>query len=186
MKVENLVNLWRSEWIPNFVATFVSLSIPMPICFRIILSSSCFAPLLQQGSVQIHGKKTVLPISIHITFLSFGSIDASLWQDAGHVVKSTSVGERFLRKGPPRLDTSMASFKMLTPLSHSSSLTSRMQKRIALNKQFMKLQLQDLNRAMNCSPKSAAAKWTNQMYQIQVFRSNQMGQVNATQLTSAG
>lgn len=57
VEVENSVNLLR-------LATFVSLSRPMLICFGIISSSICFAPRPQQGFVQIHGR-TVLPISIH-------------------------------------------------------------------------------------------------------------------------
>lgn len=72
-------------------------------------------------------------------------MQAMLWKFA----KSTSIVEG--SPGKAKLDTSMASFKMLTPLSHSSSLTSLNKDRIEqiwTNSLSVKLQLQDLNLAI--------------------------------------
>lgn len=127
--------------------------------------------------------------------ISFGSIDASLWQDAnaGHVVKICEIHfnrGRFSRKGQAGhlngifQDADALITLFLTDLIEQGSHWTN------LNKQFISEATIARPQPCNfwkskCSLKSAA-KWTKQMQQIQVFRSNQMGQVNVTQLTSAG
>lgn len=188
VEVENSVNLWRSiccdsrplyPWADR--------------CWFVLESFQVLFVLPHDRSKDLY--KSMAGRFCPFQSISFGSIDASLWQDAnaGHVVKICEIHfnrGRFSRKGQAGhlngifQDADALITLFLTDLIEQGSHWTN------LNKQFISEATIARPQPCNfwkskCSLKSAA-KWTKQMQQIQVFRSNQMGQVNVTQLTSAG
>ena len=182
VEVENLVNLLR-------LATFVSAD----RCWFVLESFQVLFVLPHDRSKDLY--KSMAGRFCPFQSISFGSIDASLWQDAdaGHVVKICKIHfnrGRFSRKGQAGhlngifQDADALITLFLTDLIEQRSHWTNLNKHFISEAAIARPQSCNFWKS-KCSLKSAA-KWTKQMQQIQVFRSNQMGQVNVTQLTSAG